>query len=235
MWILACGMIRSGSTLQYQIAAELVEQSGAGYRISWVPEAEFPLIENRHRDLPGHKVFKAHTVTPDFERLCREHDARVLYSYRDLRDVATSASRKFGLTIDELLERGWFDQAIADGARWRLLPRVLVSRYEDFAADIKGEVDRIACFLDLSLSRARIEEIANMLSMEKQRRRIDEAVHGVGAVASSGTVCFDPHSLLHHNHINEGEIGGWRKLPIECRARLMERYGWWLAAEGYSV
>ena len=235
MWILASGMIRSGSTLQYQIAAELVEQTGVGYRISWTPETEFPLIEKRHRDVPGHKVFKTHTFTPDFERLCREHDARVLYSYRDLRDVATSASRKFGLTFDELLERGWLDQAIADGARWRLLPRVLVSRYEDFAADVKGEVDRIACFLDLSLSRGRIAGIANMFSMEKQRRRIDEAIHGMGAVTPSSMSCFDPHSLLHHNHIHKGEIGGWRNLPIEYRARLVERYGWWLAAQGYSV
>ena len=36
MWIFCCGMERSGSTVQFQISAQLVEDAGLGKRVEWV-------------------------------------------------------------------------------------------------------------------------------------------------------------------------------------------------------
>jgi len=227
-------MIRSGSTLQFQVAAELLEQQGIGRRVEYVSEAEFPMLEARCRDMRGHKVFKAHRCTTELEQLCRNGKAVVLYSYRDLRDVAVSASRKFGLTLNDLIERGWLDQAIVDGTRWCAQPRVLISRYEEFITNLTLEVERTAQFLGLLTTRSQAEQIAASLSIDKQRQRIRE-VMPVAAEATPAEPRFDPYSLLHHNHIHLGEVGGWRTLSLADQARLTERYGWWLAAHGYSA
>jgi hypothetical protein len=233
MWVLACGMIRSGSTLQYQIAAELVERHGIGQRIEYASEEDFPILAARYRGVPGHKVFKAHICTPELEQLCSEGDAVALYSYRDLRDVALSASRKFGISLEDLLERGWLDQAIADGKRWRAQPRVLVSRYEEVVMNLTLEVERTAQFLELQTTRSQAEQIAVSLSIDQQRERIRVAMPEAARAARATLLEFDPHSLLHHNHIHEGEVGGWRTLSPDEQLRLAERYGWWLTAEGY--
>jgi len=233
MWVFACGMIRSGSTLQYQIAAELVELHGVGQRVEYASEVDFPTLAARYRGLPGQKVFKAHICTPELEQLCKEGDAVALYSYRDLRDVAISASRKFGITLEDLLERGWLDQAIADGERWRAQPRVLVSRYEEVVVNLTSEVERTAQFLELQTTRPQAKRIALSLSIDQQRERIREAMPETARAAPATTLEFDPHSLLHHNHIHEGEVGGWRALSQDEQLRLTKRYGWWLTAEGY--
>jgi hypothetical protein len=227
-------MIRSGSTLQFQIASELVERHGMGRRVEYVPESEFQALAARHGNSPGFKVFKAHQCTPDLAELCREH-ALAIYSYRDLRDVAVSAMRKFGFSFNQLLENRWLDQAVADGERWVRVPRVLVTRYEDLVLDLSLEVRRIAEFIGIELLPMEDKEIARDLSMDKQRARIADAMPDLAGTAPASLIAYDPTSLLHHNHIHEGEVGGWRALPADDLRELENRFGQWLVTHGYLL
>jgi hypothetical protein len=232
-WVFCAGMIRSGSTLQYQLAAEIVERSGIGRRIEYAPESEFEQV-SADVAAPGLRVFKAHVCLPAMERECLERGARVVYSYRDIRDVAVSSVRKFGRTLEQLLDDGWLDQAITDFERWTRLPNVLVSRYEEMAADVEGEAWRIARHLAAPLDASAVGAIAREFTLEAQRERVERlrAQHGE-RIASGGTV-FDPRELLHHNHIHAGEVGGWRReLAADDAERLNRRYAQWLERAGY--
>ena len=70
MWVFCCGMQRSGSTLQYQIAARLVEQAGLGQRLEWVEPGRFPELRElkqrvRDRVAPGRDLGHSERGRPD--------------------------------------------------------------------------------------------------------------------------------------------------------------------------
>ena len=64
MWIFCGGMPRSGSTLQFQLTAHLVELAGLGMRVDWVRAAEFPKLREKYAARGGWKVLKTHACTP---------------------------------------------------------------------------------------------------------------------------------------------------------------------------
>ena len=72
--------------------------------------------------------------------------AKAVYSCRDIRDVAVSAMRKFEMTFDELIKKGWLDRAIEDYHQWTAMPDVLISPYESFPNNLVQETQKITQF-----------------------------------------------------------------------------------------
>ncbi len=181
-------------------------------------------------------MFKAHVCARALEQECKRRHARVVYSYRDIRDVAVSSVRKFGKHLEELLEAGWLDQAIADYYRWTSLPRVSVSRYEEMFHDVQGEARKINVHLGAPLEPAVVEDLAKSYTLEEQRLRAELVRARHGSRIPNSELVFDPRELLHHNHIHSGELGGWRRLlsPAQ-RTALTDRYSDWLQATGYEL
>lgn len=233
-WVFCAGMIRSGSTLQFQLASCMVERTGLGRRMKYVPEAEFHAVLRDNSENEGLKVFKAHVCTLPMADLCRSRDAVVLYCYRDIRDVAVSALRKFNMSFDSLVAAQWLDQAIADFDAWTILPRVLVSRYELMVRCVDEEARRISKFLELGVGDGEALSIAGEFSIPAQQERINALrQHHPGTIAAND-ILFDEKELLHHNHIHKGEVGAWRNelLPLQQRF-LTDRYKSWLVSTGY--
>jgi hypothetical protein len=230
-------MIRSGSTLQFQLASAIVERAGIGSRVEYTPEAQFESVRSRFPEAERTlRVFKAHVCAPALARECEQGRARVVYSYRDIRDVAVSSVRKFGMSLEQLLEDGWLDQAIADYYRWTALPDVSVSRYEEMFHDVAGEARKINAHLGAPLAPAVVDELARSYTLEEQRLRVERIKASQAARISNGEVVFDPRELLHHNHIHSGELGGWRRLLTPAqRDALTERFSDWLQATGYGL
>jgi Sulfotransferase domain. len=225
-------MIRSGSTLQFQIVAELVERHGLGQRIEYVPEGEFKTIFEKYDAQPGCKVFKAHICIDEIQGLFACGKAKGVYSFRDIRDVAVSAIKKFQMPFDELIEKKWLDQAVADGLAWMALPNVIASRYETMAGDLAGEARKLAEHLGLSLPAAEIDEIAGLYTLEKQRDRVQQ----VAVAHQAGGNSFDPRTLLHHNHINSAESGAWKTALSPAQIQILEdRFGTWLQKMSYPL
>ena len=236
-WVFCAGMIRSGSTLQYQLASTIVERAGVGMRVSYAPEAEFERVSRQHAGESAKLlVFKVHVCTPALAEACAKDGALVIYSYRDIRDVAVSASRKFGKSFEELREAGWLDQAIDDYYKWRSLPGTMARRYEEMRDDVLGEAKRINVHLGAPLAGEEVVELASGFSLEAQKRRVERIKESVGRDVGSREVVFDPRELLHHNHIHAGEVGAWRRLLAPDQiAFLAERYGKWLTDAGYEA
>ncbi|MBN8474940.1 sulfotransferase domain-containing protein [Sulfuritalea sp.] len=234
-WVFCAGMIRSGSTLQFQLASNIIERAGLGHRMKYVPESEFePLVGSNTNDTEM-RVFKAHICTPVMADLCHSEKAMVVYCYRDIRDVAVSALRKFDMTFDALIDAQWLDQAIYDFRAWTGTPNVLISCYEDTIGDLRNEVFRISSFLGANLGNEEINLLAKQFTIPAQKQRI-EAVRRreSGTIATKDSV-YDEYELLHHNHIHKGEVGGWRvELSSDQQRFLTERYKPWLLSLHYS-
>ena len=236
-WVFCAGMIRSGSTLQYQLASAIVERAEIGERMTYAPEAEFERVSREHACQSGRMlVFKAHVCTPALIEACADDGALVVYSYRDIRDVAVSSLRKFGKSFEELRDAGWLDQAIDDYYKWCSLPTAMVSRYEEMRDDILGETARINRHLGAPLRIEEVEKIASGFTLETQKLRVEELKARVGRQVGNQDIVFDAKELLHHNHIHTGEIGAWRRLlSAEQIAFLNERYKTWLVDAKYET
>ncbi|MBK8768597.1 MAG: sulfotransferase domain-containing protein, partial [Burkholderiaceae bacterium] len=93
------------------------------------------------------------------------------YCYRDIRDVAVSALRKFGMTFDGLIASQWLDQAISDFRAWTNAPTVLVSCYENMIGDLRNEVLRISGFLGANLDNEETILLAKQFTIPAQKER----------------------------------------------------------------
>jgi len=235
-WLFCAGMIRSGSTLQYQLASAIVERAAMGTRIPYAPEADFVHVREQYSLTQGMKVFKVHIYTAAFADECKVGGAKVVYSYRDIRDVAVSAMRKFGMAFDDLVEAKWLDQAIADYWHWTRCPSVCVSRYEDFVDDVAGEAEKINKFLEMPLTLHDVCHLAKEFGIERQRTRISKLNELHSSSIMPKEIVFDPVELIHHNHIYQGEVGGWRKYLLDSEQYLLtERFSVWLEEHGYDT
>ncbi len=235
MWIFCGGMHRSGSTLQFQLTAHLVEAAGRGRRVEWAPADEFPRVREASRGEPGWKVFKTHHCTPAVAAEFAARNARGVYIFRDVRDVVVSRVRISGRSFDAVWARA-LDRALAAFDQWTRLADVLVSRYETVVGDVAAEVARIATHLALDVDRRECERIAAAYAPARQEERIREAVAAGRLRPGPGGRLFDPVSNLHVNHIGSGRSGDWRTaLSAEELALVEGRARRWLTANGYPL
>lgn len=237
MWIFCCGMMRSGSTVQFQITARLVEDACLGKRLEWVKPEEFTGLRDKYSAFPGWKVFKSHICTQHMIREFENHNALGIYVYRDLRDVVVSILKKLKMSFDEEFVGNYLNTCLRQYSIWTGLPGVMCSKYENMLCDLKGEVRKIADHLGIRLSDVQYSSIASDYDIERQKERITVYKDRLAEekIPCDGPV-FDPHSLLHSDHINSGEIGQWEQCLTARQIMFIEqRTGYWLVSKGYKL
>ena len=235
MWVFCSGLMRSGSTLQYQIAKTLVEDAGLGIGVGSCAPGRFREMLERYDDPNQVYVVKSHRYVPTAHARLRRGEARALYIYRDLRDVVVSMIHKESLTFRQVMASGFLEQLLEDDAIWSNQPNTLVSAYETVTADVRGEVERIAAFLGVAVSESEVSRIAEEHSLARQKRRIERFDFGTSGVAEGQRNLLDPDTLLHHNHVRSGESGQWTGELTPAQVAEVERVtGAWLLERGYS-
>lgn len=235
MFVFCGGMQRSGSTLQFQLTAHLVEAAGKGRRMDWASPDQLPAVlkkNERSRDL---FVVKTHVFTDAIAAQFEKGRAMGVYCYRDIRDVVVSIIHKESKPFDPV----WVSDRVDNNLRWFELwtrqPRTLVTRYETMTADLAGEVERIAAHVGVTMDRAQAEKIAAQYSKDKQLETIEQAKRE-NRIKNVQWAQFDSHSLLHVNHIRSGEIDTWKTELTPDQVQFIEsRAGGWLTAHGYTL
>jgi hypothetical protein len=255
MLVICNGMVRSGSTAQYNMARLLVERAGIGVGQG----ALAALFQGRSPDAGGlagdsrHFAFKIHDLhefsDPAYVvRLASEGRLKLLYIHRDIRDVYLSLKRMQRKSPEQLL-------AILDNAvqSWKWVeerldePWILVQRYDDLMADMVTATREIAHHLGVAATTGEIEGVAascSLSSAEAKTRALKREVarEAIAERATTDTrdpttVYWDMHTLLHHNHISrtKGRSGMWREelTDVEVDA-VVDRYGSVMADLGYA-
>src|SRR5688500_9700344 len=122
--VLCNGMNRSGSTLQYNMARLLAEKTGAGQGESFLNQdeldAHLSLLEEWAAEERLH-ILKTHDLPPAASHLWENGSLRLLYIYRDIRDVAASMKRIWNYEGEALFTA--LDQAIETYHVMRAMPR----------------------------------------------------------------------------------------------------------------
>ncbi len=236
-------MIRSGSTLQYNLVRCLVERTGKGQGHGWIGgERVGDLQEQIERwgKVDELHVIKVHDTMPNAREMMKNGLMRIVYTYRDIRDVAISAERAFGYSGDILLKH--LDKAIGVYHELKQFDGVLWQQYEKIIVDIPEAVLTIAGFLGIRVGADTIEAVAADCSLERAKKvatrarrnpvlkfwalmpRVAKCLRAKAILIRLGVpkatlrrirrtmYYLDRRSLLHHNHISEksGIIGMWR-------------------------
>ena len=144
------------------------------------------------------------------------------------------------MTFEQLLRQGMIHQILANDRFWMAQPDVLVQRYEDLLADPARGVMELARHLGIRLEESEAARIAadyshesNKARTEALRRRLQEA--GVDLESAANAQICDPTTLLHWNHIRQGDSRSWRTLANPRQRMVLERLcGRWLKARGYA-
>ena len=238
MLTICCGNFRSGSTLQYRIASVLAVRTGRAVIAGFGLWPRLDALQNTAAS--ALVVVKEHAWRPPISELTWSA-TRLVYCYRDLRDVIASvcqvkpALKQHSREDWEAEVRKLIDYYVAVHHRWVASPAVLVTRYEAMYQDIPCEVRRIAAHLHIEVTEPDISDIAQQVSLQSHEsyiRTFDFARNGRGPLVDR----VDPVTQLHQRHLNGGEVGKWRSLLTNEQVQFVESVaGRWLNENGYVL
>ena len=218
--VICGGMYRACSTWQYEVAAHLIEHYLGGQRLGYLTGEQYAARSSRRcRRAPTTRrgktsrwsVVKSHEGDRSFARALAEERAVAVYAYRDVREVVFSLMHKRGMTFEQLLRQGMIHQILANDRFWMAQPDVLVQRVRRLARRPgPGRHRAGASSRDQTRRRARRPESPpntptnrTRLAPKRLRRRLQEA--GVDLESAANAQICDPTTLLHWNHIRQGD------------------------------
>lgn len=233
-------MKRAGSTVQYQLVAEIVERMGLGKRVGFVDQDNVKDLLAATKDRRQLFVAKAHDFFDDFYSVFARNEVKVVYVYRDIRDVAVSLMAKKGNnSFWRLFISGDIEDILYQYQKWTSTSPVLISRYEYMVQDLSQEVGRIAEFLGIDLDNASTGSLAEEYSMQNQLQRIDEIEkrnEGLVLKGKKNQYWVDPKTLLNQKHIRSGASEQWRNKLSPFQIGLLEYVAYdWMKSVGYSI
>jgi len=227
MYIFCGGMPRAGSTVQYQLAAELVERFNKGYRMGWFPPGNLDDYLRRHSPMSEWWVIKTHVCTPGVRQRAKAGKAKSLFIYRDLRDVVVSFMFKHHWGFDQTMADPTFKQMVEHSSEWEELLGCLSFRYEDYYDNWAEMVEQISEHIGLKVSHIRAQTISATVSLSAQHIR---------TTTIPSKQPYDEKHLLHRGHISQtnGKPGAWKKLLAPAQAdKVVQQYHDWMEAHGY--
>lgn len=253
MFYFCCGMIRSGSTWQYNIVKSILERRGIAtpFGYGFIPN-EITLDEMIKAG--GNYFVKIHeSYSPALEET-KKGNAKAIYIHRDLRDVAASLMVRHQRNLSWIIENNHLVKAQENYRRWISVPGILIQNYEKVMSDMPTAIAEIAKYLDIELLPGELNELAVKYSLEKQKEVINsiEGSSGtsklirklrrrVGNVLTSsigkqktkkiagyfgkvGIGKMDSDTLLLSEHINTGETGSFKKVMSKKEIEKVEQY-----------
>lgn len=203
-YVFACGMRRSGSTLQYHLALTLLERHGGGEGVWYVKPGEFAQRRAEWDTRPGTKVVKVHHVAPAIADELSGGRSKGVYVWRDPRDVVVSVTLRARYqgkhSLDnEIFVAEFFQQLERDFTFWTGQRGMYVTTYATLVDDVPGEVRALARHLGLTVTEAEARQIA--------RRHTPDAMLRAEWVPA--------------DHINDGRAGMWRARTTDAQADRM--------------
>ena len=112
MWVFCCGMVRSGSTVQYQLTAEIVESVGVGRALGCAEREQFSQLQTQYMGEKGFLVVNCHKYFEEAAELISEGEAKAVYIYRDIRDVIVSIMNKNKTSFWQIIRGSFIESTL---------------------------------------------------------------------------------------------------------------------------
>lgn len=242
MDLFCCGMYRSCSTWQYEVALEVLAhaQNRKVQPLGYLTGPEYARIEKARRFDGLVRVFKGHEGHPAYTRAMFRGKAYGLYAHRDIRDVLFSLMHKRNQSFQEIVRTGMIHQILVNDRFWRSHPQVLVQRYDDIMTRPATAILEIAEFLHIDLPQSTADIIAENYSKEANLQRTAMlrgmlAEKGTDLSDGDNAQLYDPATLLHWNHIRPRPESWQNQARADQRMLMQRMLGDWLAENDYPA
>lgn len=238
MWLIACGMNRSGSTLQYQIAVKVAQTQQNTQLVGWVATTQTAKVLGKAKDDTNTwYLAKLHDYDQEVDTFWNRLNPKALYIYRDIRDVVVSTMHMENWAFDSPEIGTTINRSLRNYRYWSQKPGILISRYEELMQEggLQREVQKIASYMGIDLPAEEIERIADEVSIKSNKRYIEQFDYKKRGIQYPNTR-FDPSTLFHNNHIRSGETEQWRTELTPDQVAVVETWaGDWLKERGYPI
>lgn len=200
--VVSAGMPRSGSTLLYNIIREILGQRFKNLASGWIDDInQFPKGDSY--------LIKTHWIS----KYLIWRSKYIFYTFRDLRDVAVSAQRKFDRPVS--IEKIKVD--INEYLKAKKYSDMMI-KYELMMQNPIEYIDKISDILDVTVDS---DSIYNKVMSIKP------------PINKSG---YSKKTLLHNNHITNTKRGEWREIyPQATISAIHNEFGWWFAENEYPL
>jgi len=203
-WVVACGARRSGSTLQYNLASEVILLND-GYVHGWTTWQDLGKVIETHDGNYPYVLVKSHAHLPTMNVLCgtlwQQKRGYGVFIHRNMFDTMASVLRlnkaNNPAANQERLARLDVVAIVKEINAWLDTTNVLVTAYDDIMSESgkAKECSRIAEHIGGSITDAQCIEIAKDYSLEAQRRSLLSTQNSRG---------------LWPSHISTARTGVWR-------------------------
>jgi hypothetical protein len=231
MWIICCGLPRSGSTLQYNIIADIVEYGNQGKRIGFIENENFHTIIKENVAYPKYKIIKTHLLTSTMKEYLQNKKAILFSCYRDIRDVAVSYNSVWNKSLNNFIIDGNLDYYLNTYYEIKSYHPIQFNSYQELNCNLIDEISKIATLLNISLTQNQIDEIYKNNTLELRKNRLNTT----DLVQLNGYK-YNSHTLLHHNHITNGNSNQWKvKLSYWAIFKIELLSNFWLKENGFQI
>lgn len=224
--VLCCGMPRSASTLQYQLALFASERRGPTVAAGWYDGT--PLTELVAEVPDGETwIYKIHNHRAEyrFEDAAAAHDVLGLSTWRDIRKVVASYRELHGKSMWWVARNQVLEILIRDHRRWSEASGVLMQSYDDLTGSTASALTEVADHLGVELRAEDITEATQRFDRGAQHERAEARKGGAGGVDR-------PEDLLLGGHVAAEERAVDRSLDTAW----VESIGAsWLRAQGFAL
>ena len=257
MLIICNGMIRAGSTLQYNIVRSIIEKTKLGEAHGYFDNQEYILPDNLFIKWLNDKyyhVIKMHDIHPKTIEYKNNPNMKICYIYRDIRDVAASAKNIWGSEGERLYSS--LDKAINIYYVLKTFPNVIFQKYEEVIFDLSKSIKEILQFLNIDPELTLINEVLRECTLEKMERiarsprlilayKIKNIIRPLipskfkpflKRVTNYKGAIIDRKTHLHPYHISKykGRPGIWRTVLSDEEIKVIsKRYRNWLVENKY--
>jgi hypothetical protein len=168
-------MIRSGSTLQYNLVCSLLEKMGVGVGNGSIHPSRWDEFQQQFEDWAKadtiHAI-KSHDLIPNQAEMAASGQLLTCYIYRDLKEVAVSTQRMFVWARDKDSLLDILDRAIATYFEIKNMENTIWQRYEDVVIDLEVAVQTLAKGIGLNPSDKIVAAIAQQWSIENVKQKM---------------------------------------------------------------
>lgn len=251
MLYFCCGMIRSGSTWQYNIVKAILESRNIAAAYGFTG-GEKKIIELKGTN--DNLIIKLHeSFTSALDEVSSGH-AKAIYSHRDMRDVAASLMVLYHKDLPWVIDKGYLKDAWKNYTRWTGTKNILIQTYDYIMQSPAAAIREIAGYLGVELTEEEIKSLTSDYGIENQKKKIDtmpgsaagtkmirkirrqignslyntigkEKTKKIAALFGRiGVEHIDKKTLLHSEHINTGEIGSYKKVMTKKDIEILEKY-----------
>jgi len=207
-FVVCNGMYRSGSTLVYNIARELLELNFGDVEL--IESTPYCLRDSYGRFVityptPPPMLAKVHFYVLRGRQVDVMREARFLFTYRNPLDIAASAQKRCTAQTGEwgeYIPDGWdrYEDDYFDQLHWK---PCLMIKYEEMILDVPRVVCMVSNFLDLHVTLPEAREIA--------RRHSAEVVKAHADTMPNDTIKNITNVRDHHISDDLGKPDTWRK------------------------